>query len=137
MEEYYSESYQEYLEVILRLTIEKGDDNAIITNADIVDNFPRPIRAPSVTEMIEKLQKNELVEWIKWKGVKLTRKGLLLAKKILYIHHLLEDFFTKVLDLTEAGDEELKHRVACSLEHHLVDEPRLIVAIEKSIRKVS
>jgi Mn-dependent DtxR family transcriptional regulator len=127
------ESYQEYLEAILRIFNEKEKENQeeYISNIEIAQRMN--IKPPSVTEFLAKLQKEGLIEWEKRKGVKFTPKGFELATRVLAMHKLLEKFFSVVLDL---DDEEIKHRVACSLEHDLLNEPKLANALERSIEKV-
>ncbi len=127
----YKESYQEYLEVILRITKDKESKDAFINNAEIAAAMG--VKPPSVTEFLAKLQKEGLIEYEKRQGVRLTAKGSELGTKVLEMHHLLESFFTKVLEL---DDKDLKHRLACDIEHHLMSEPRLVKALEKSIKKV-
>lgn len=127
----YSESYQEYIETIYRLTLDKDNKKTWITNAEIADSLH--IKPPSVTEMLEKLADNGLVEWKKRHGVRLTEKGTSMGKQILDLHFLLEEFFTVVLDI---DDEDLKHRIACSLEHHILSEPRFVEAMRRAISRI-
>ena len=126
-------SYQEYLEIILRILNAKEKDNQddYISNIEIAQALK--IKPPSVTEFLAKLQKEGFIEWEKRKGVKLTQKGHDLATRVLDAHHLLEKFFSVVLELDDA---DLKHRVACDIEHDLIDEPKLVKALERSIEKV-
>ncbi len=125
------ERHQEYLEIILRICKEKEDRDAFISNIEIATALR--VKPPSVTEFIVKLQNEGLIEYKKRLGVRLTPKGLDLATKVLEMHHLLEKFFTKVLEL---DDKDLKHRLACAIEHHLIDEPRLVKALERSIQRI-
>lgn len=123
-----TESSQEYLETILRLATEKP--GSWIPNADIARALG--IKAPSVTEMLEKLQNQGLITWEKRRGVQLTTDGTRIAQAMLDAHRLLEAFMTEVLEL---DDEDVKHRIACLLEHHLVSEPKLVEAMQRSIEK--
>ncbi|MEX2683506.1 MAG: metal-dependent transcriptional regulator [Candidatus Sigynarchaeota archaeon] len=127
----FNQNYQEYLEVILRITKEKEGKDTFISNIEIATAMK--VKPPSVTEFLVKLQKEGLIEYKKRLGVRLNPKGLDLAMKVLEMHHLLETFFTKVLEL---DDKDLKHRLACAIEHDLISEPRLVKALEKSIKKV-
>ncbi|MHA1371765.1 MAG: metal-dependent transcriptional regulator [Promethearchaeota archaeon] len=137
-------SRQEYMEVIYRLSksrkktddnfssdsLNSSDDDLWISNSEIASMLN--IKPPSVTEMLGKLMRDGLIEWEKRKGVRLTRKGYDLGKKVLDMHLLLEDFFTLILEIE---DENVKHRLACLLEHDLMDEPTLASALKKSIEK--
>nr|MDO8115284.1 metal-dependent transcriptional regulator [Candidatus Sigynarchaeota archaeon] len=127
----FSNSYQEYLEIILRIYKEKENKDDYISNIEIATQMN--IKPPSVTEFLAKLAKEGLIEWKKRKGVKLTPKGLDLANRVIDMHHLLEKFFSVVLELE---DKDLKHRLACAIEHDLISEPLLAKALERSIGKV-
>nr|MDO8118343.1 metal-dependent transcriptional regulator [Candidatus Sigynarchaeota archaeon] len=135
----FSEAYQEYLEMILRLEREKissatVEDETWITNTEIANSLH--FKPPSVTEMLDKLSQKGLIEWQKRHGVRLTEAGRDLAIRILDAHYLLEDFFTVVLGLDKIEDIDLKHRLACALEHHLITEPKLVDALSRSIKNV-
>jgi DtxR family Mn-dependent transcriptional regulator len=127
----FTTAYQEYLEIILRISKDKENKSEFISNIEIATALK--VKPPSVTEFLAKLQREGLIEYKKRLGVKLTPKGLDLANKVLENHHLLEKFFTRVLEL---DDKDLKHRLACAIEHDLINEPRLVMALEKSIKKV-
>ena len=130
---YSTESYQEYLETILRIFNEREKDNQddYISNIEIAQRMA--IKPPSVTEFLAKLQKEGLIEWEKRKGVKFTKKGYDLATRVLDTHRLLEKFFSVVLEL---DDTDLMHKVACELEHELMNEPKFVKALERSIEKI-
>jgi Mn-dependent DtxR family transcriptional regulator len=138
-----SEHIQEYLEAILRLVqlheqqseqgepASDGTDVTWVTNNEIANRLS--IKPPSVTEMLDKLQKEGLIEWQKRRGVRLTETGFNLASHVLDVHFLLEKFFTEVLELE---DRALMHRLACAIEHDLISEPKLEEALRRSIEKV-
>ncbi|NMC07657.1 MAG: metal-dependent transcriptional regulator [Candidatus Lokiarchaeota archaeon] len=128
----FNASYQEYLEIILRATNDKEKHGTpeYVSNIEIATAMN--VKPPSVTEFLLKLQREGLIEYKKRLGVKLTQKGRDLANKVLENHHLLETFFTKVLELDDAS---LKHRLACAIEHDLISEPNLVNALKISIQK--
>lgn len=70
-------------------------------------------KASSVTDMIKKLAEKKLVNYQKYKGVTLTKKGLLEAKMIVRKHRLWEFFLVKKLYFS--WDEV--HEIAEELEH--------------------
>ncbi|MHA1684292.1 MAG: metal-dependent transcriptional regulator [Promethearchaeota archaeon] len=127
----YSESLQEYLETIYRISGKKERPDAWITNNEIATALD--IKPPSVTEMLNKMEKQGLLEWTKRKGARLTAKGERMGKEVLDMHLLLEEFFTIVLEI---DDKDLKHRIACSIEHHLISEPRFVEALRVAIAKI-
>lgn len=71
------------------------------------------VSAPSVTEMTNRLAKEDLVEIISYKGVILTKKGLQIAIETVKRHRLAELFLYKILNykLSEVHDdaEVLEH----------------------------
>ncbi|ARN78128.1 iron-dependent repressor [Nonlabens spongiae] len=79
-------------------------------------------RASSVTDMLKKLADKNLVEYVPYKGAKLTKNGRSCAMQIIRKHRLWEVFLVEKLDFT--WDEV--HEIAEQLEHiqsrKLIDE---------------
>jgi len=73
----------------------------------------------TVTEMLQKLSKNRLIDYKPYSEVKLTDKGLKLAKKLIWKHRIIECFLRDIL-----GYEDLNkiHLEACRLEHATSEE---------------
>lgn len=69
--------------------------------------------AASVTDMLRKLSTKKLVEYEKYKGVKLSQKGSTRAIKLLRKHRLWESFLVQKLGF---GWDEV-HSIAEQLEH--------------------
>lgn len=76
------------------------------------------IAPASVTEMLKILSNEGYVEYEKYKGVKLTEKGIMYARQIRKKHHIYERFLTDVLEV----DHEKAHAEAHQMEHILSDE---------------
>lgn len=71
----------------------------------------------SVTEMLERLNREKLVKYAKYQGATLTKKGKDIALKILRRHCTMEYF------LVSLGVPEGKyHDEACEMEHVLSDD---------------
>jgi len=81
------------------------------------------IAAPSVTEMLRRLDAHGLVEYRRGSGAKLTRSGVLVARRQERRRAVIESFITTTIGLPadEAAEE------ARTLEHHLSD--RMIARI--------
>ena len=79
----------------LKLILELGGDVQQISNKQIVIGLN--ISAASVSEMITKLVKEELIDHIPYKGVQLTPKGLSLASSLIRKHRLWEVFLVEHL----------------------------------------
>lgn len=124
----YSESYDEYLENILRLSRKNADEwvkNKEISNA-------LKVKAPSVTNMLEKLSKASFIEWIPRKGIKLTELGIARATELISYHTIMELFLHRVLKMNDAQEVDI---IACDFEHHftprLNQQLKLLLGLEK------
>ena len=103
---------EDYLINILRLTEGEG-----ITKTTELATFMK-VSPASVSEMLKILAAEKLVEYEKYKGVKLTEEGLNYARQIRRKHHVLENFLVDVLNI----DSETAHEEACRIEHTLSNE---------------
>jgi DtxR family Mn-dependent transcriptional regulator len=81
--------------------------------------------AASVTDMLRKLSDKEWINYEKYKGVKITRKGEKVALGIIRKHRLWEVFLTNILEFE--WDEV--HHMAEELEH--VSSEELIKRLDK------
>lgn len=107
-----SESVEEYLEAIYSFN-EKGE---LAKNQDLSERLR--VSPPSVTQMIQRLAQEGLVEYEPYKGAALTGKGMALAQKVVRKHRLIERFLHDVLRIPKGKI----HNEACRLEHGLSDE---------------
>ncbi len=105
------DSREDYLNCIFKLTQEGG----VAKTSDIAHNMG--VSPASVTEMMNNLANDNLVNYEKYRGVQLTRAGYRHAKRLRRKHRLVERFLVDVLEQdAEAAQEE-----ACRLEHVLSD----------------
>lgn len=106
-------SSENFIKAIYNL-IQKTGESRISTNAlaDVLQ-----IKAPSVTDMAQRLEESGLVDYVKYRGVGLTNKGHELALRILRRHRLIELYLVNELgyQLHEV------HAEAEVLEHHVSD----------------
>jgi DtxR family Mn-dependent transcriptional regulator len=107
-----SESVEEYLEAIYGFN-EKGE---LAKNQELSEKLK--VSPPSVTQMIQRLSEEGLVDYEPYKGASLTGKGTALAQKVVRKHRLLERFLRDHLGLPH----ERVHGEACRMEHGLSDE---------------
>ena len=107
-----SESVQEYLEAIYSF----NENKKPATNRQLSKRLK--VAPPSITNMLQKLAKNKMIEYSRYKGVVLTGKGNAIAQKVVRRHRLLESYLYKELGL----DKELIHDEACKLEHTISEE---------------
>ena len=102
-----SSNVEEYLQTIYRLQEESGSAKTM----DLVKMLN--VVPGTVTNTIERLEKNSLVVHEPYKGVKLTEKGHQIALRTLRKHRLSERLLMDVLDL----EWDKVHDYACKLEH--------------------
>ena len=108
-----SRELEEYMESLYVLT----DGNKV--PAKTTDMAKRlGVAPPSVTEMLQKLDRRELVKYGKYEGTSLTEKGLEVGARMVRRHRLLERFLHDVLKI---GKERV-HDQACQLEHDISTE---------------
>ncbi len=104
-----TESVEMYLAAISMA--ETDDENAPVPISALADQlFVQPV---SVNQMVKKMEKDGLVEYIPYKGVQLTARGKEQALRVLRHRRLWEVFFVKDLGMSlEDAD-----RLACDFEH--------------------
>ena len=107
-----SESVEEYLEAIYSIN-EQGRQ---AKNQELAEKLK--VSPPSVTQMVQRLAEEELLDYQPYKGATLTGKGMALAQKVVRKHRLLERFLYDYLKLPY----EKVHDEACRMEHSLSDE---------------
>lgn len=106
-----SQASEDYLKAIFKLEKE----NSPVGTRKIAEFLK--ISSASVTKMLQKLEKQKLVNYTSYQGVRLTKKGTGIALAILRRHRLLELFLKE--ELGYSWDEV--HEEAESLEHHVSD----------------
>ena len=110
---------EDYLKIILEL----GGDTAKVNNKQIVSSLA--VSPASVSEMISKLVKEQLVEHSPYQGVQLTDSGLQKASSLIRKHRLWEVFLVEHLNYSwnEVHDdaEVLEHVTSEQLADHLED----------------
>ena len=104
---------EDYLKVIFEL--ERNTGGVVGTNeiADVLGFAP-----PSVSGMIRRLANLELIEYERYRGVKLTRSGRRAAMRIIRRHRVIEAYLTIALGY---GDDEV-HDEAERIEHAASDQ---------------
>jgi DtxR family transcriptional regulator, Mn-dependent transcriptional regulator len=103
----YSASKENYIKAIFHLQ-QAGENVSTNALAEALQTKPA-----SVTDMLKKLQTQQLLEYEKYRGVKLSTSGKKLAMQIIRKHRLWEFFLVEKLQF---GWEEV-HDIAEELEH--------------------
>lgn len=116
-----SRKAEDYLEVILEITEQKGYTRI----RDIASALA--IKPPSVVEMVKRLNEMGLVEYRKYDGVRLTLKGREIAGVVKERHDTIRSF----LEMIKVS-KKIANKDACIIEHEL--EPETIERLKKFVR---
>ncbi|MFC0522643.1 transcriptional regulator MntR [Pontibacillus salicampi] len=101
-------SMEDYIEQIYMLIEDKGYARV----SDIAENLE--VHPSSVTKMVQKLDKDQYLNYEKYRGLILTAKGKKIGKRLVYRHELLEQF----LQTIGVNKENIYNDVE-GIEHHL------------------
>ncbi|MDH5770857.1 MAG: metal-dependent transcriptional regulator [Candidatus Bathyarchaeota archaeon] len=112
---------EEYLETIYRLQ----EKSRVARTSDIVNMLQ--VVPGTVTNTVERLEKEGYITHEPYKGVKLTEKGLKIALQVVRRHRLSERLLTDILHM----EWDKVHDAACKLEHGMTDE--IIKPLEKTL----
>jgi DtxR family Mn-dependent transcriptional regulator len=113
---------EEYLEAIYRLQEKSG----VARTSDLVNLLK--VVPGTVTNTVERLEKEGYITHEPYKGVKLTEKGHRIAIRIVRRHRLSERLLTDILQL----EWDKVHEAACKLEHCMTDD--IIRSLEKVLK---
>lgn len=102
-----SEQMQEYLETIYRLE----EEGKVARTGEIALHLH--VAPPSVTDMVQKLEKAGLVRYEPYKGASLTDTGRSVARRILSRHRIMQAFLQEVCGM----EHREAHDAACDMEH--------------------
>lgn len=99
---------EDYLETIYKLTLEQG----LVRISDIAKILK--LSKPSVTQMMQRLEKENCVIYKPYLPLRLTNKGKRIGKKIAERHEVLAEFFT-LLKIPQKTQEKDIHGIEHSL----------------------
>ena len=103
---------EDYLRGLYILEEEKGK----IKSIDLAHYLN--VSKPSVSEMVQELNKEGLVSYKKYSTLKFTSKGRKIAQKLTFKHRLIELFLKNILRINSGNIHQEAHR----LEHAFSDE---------------
>ena len=102
-----SEQMEEYLETIYRLELE----GEVAKTGEIARHLK--VAPPSVTDMLQRLEKAGFAIYEPYKGASLTEPGRRVARGILSRHRIMQAFLQQACGM---GHREA-HEAACGMEH--------------------
>jgi len=101
---------EEYVETIYILEKREGRAQTGMISTEM------GVKPPSVTEMLQKLQEQDLVHYETYTGATLTEKGRRMAKSLMKKHRVIADF----LEIIGVAQDQAELD-ACQIEHHVSD----------------
>ena len=122
-EHYQTARMEDYLEVVYELVQYKG----YATTIDISEYLN--VSSPSVTYMMQRLNESGHLNYEKYRGIRLTDKGTLVAKGIRERHGLLAEFL-KIIGV----DEDTANKDAEGIEHYL--QPKTLAKLEQFLEDI-
>jgi len=72
------------------------------------------VKPPSITEMLQKLEREGLIHYESYNGATLTIAGKKMARELMQKHHIIANLLE-----TLGVDRELAEVDACQIEHHV------------------
>jgi DtxR family Mn-dependent transcriptional regulator len=114
---------EKYLEAIYTIQEKEGDR---AKTSDIVKALT--VVPGTVTNTIERLEKDGLVEHEPYRGVRLTEKGRAIALQVVRRHRLCERLLTDILRVDTDKSHELARRI-----EHAIDDEEIIRNLEKAL----
>lgn len=118
-----NQSIEDYLEAIYDLS---HPDQSVRTK-EVADRLE--VKAPSVTEMFQKLESRGLVEYRKYGGVELTPSGKTIAKSVRDAHQAIKYLLRLLQVPRDQADID-----ACKVEHNL--SRQTIIQLKKFVKFV-
>jgi len=106
-----SASKEDYLRGIYHLM----EDNKEVKSVELADYLN--ITKPSVSQMLQELDKEGLIDYKRYSRLKLTDKGRKIAEKVTFKHRIIETFLKSMLKINSTEIHEEAHR----LEHAFSD----------------
>src|SRR5215211_1745868 len=121
---------EDYLEVIYELIQQKG----YATSIDIAECLN--VSRPSVTKMIRRLDETGLINYEKYRGIRLTEQGISIGRAMHERHSVVSEFLKMI-----GVDEDIANRDAEQIEHHVQAETLrklqgLVESIKASLKPV-
>ncbi|MFW9980878.1 MAG: metal-dependent transcriptional regulator [Candidatus Thorarchaeota archaeon] len=115
------------LEMYVKVAFELQDELGFASVSDMADRLG--VKAPSVTAALQKLDSIGMVKYRKYQNVKLTQKGIAVAKKLDQRNKTLLDFLLMI-----GVDEDIAKIDACEIEH--VVNPETIEKLAKYLKNL-
>jgi DtxR family Mn-dependent transcriptional regulator len=88
------------------------------------------VKPPSITEMLQKLEREGLIQYESYSGATLTSSGKKMARELMQKHRVIADLL-EILGI----DREKAETDACEIEHHV--SPETLKRLEQFVKFAS
>lgn len=109
------DTYEDYLKAIY--IVSKKNKGGWVSNSEISDFLK--VKPASVSNMLFKLQTNNLINWRPRKSVRLSMKGKDIAIGTINKYNLWKSFFINILSLNDSLE---LNELCCKIEHFVTPE---------------
>jgi len=116
-----SQAIEDYAKAIYAIAAERGDGE-LVQNGEVAERLG--ITPATATSMLQRLAELGLVEYVPYKGVRLTGAGEKLALEVIRHHRLIEAYLAEALGMPE----DRVHEEAEVLEHYISEELEALIA---------
>ena len=120
-----SANKEDYLRGIYHLM----EDDPDVKSVDLADYLN--ITKPSVSEMLQQLNREGLVEYKKYSKLKFTSKGKKIAQKLTFKHRIIESFLKNMLRINSDDVHEEAHRLEHAFSDEAIDKLRRLLGNPK------
>jgi DtxR family Mn-dependent transcriptional regulator len=116
-----SQAIEDYAKAIYTIATERGDGE-LVQNGEVAERLG--VTPATATSMLQRLAELGLVEYVPYKGVRLTDAGEKLALEVIRHHRLIEAYLAEALGMPE----DRVHEEAEVLEHYISEELEALIA---------
>ncbi len=116
-----SQAIQDYAKAIYAIAAERGGEG-LVQNGEVAERIG--VTPATATVMLQKLAELGLVDYLPYKGVRLTEPGERVALEVIRHHRLLEVFLAEALGMPE----DQVHAEAEVLEHYISEDLEALIA---------
>jgi DtxR family Mn-dependent transcriptional regulator len=116
-----SKAIEDYAKAIYAIAAE-GGDGELVQNGEVAERLG--VTPATATSMLQRLAELGLVEYVPYKGVRLTKAGEKLALEVIRHHRLIEAYLAEALGMPE----DRVHEEAEVLEHYISEELEALIA---------
>jgi DtxR family transcriptional regulator, Mn-dependent transcriptional regulator len=116
-----SQAIEDYAKAIYAIAADRGAE-VMVQNGEVAERLG--VTPATATSMLQRLAELGLVDYVPYKGVRLTEAGQKLALEVIRHHRLIEAYLAEALGMPE----DRVHEEAEVLEHYISEELEELIA---------